>query len=114
MRNEDAVPFLLIKIMAKYIDADNLKRAIVKLSENEYNDGTIDDDVANGALDYVIVIINRLQQEQKDVGLENEIEEHSERMPMSEFTIDSEAEEFVKWAKQEFRHFYELGLKSRK
>lgn len=48
-----------------------------------------------------------------EVDLEKEIEEHSERMPMSEFTHESEAEEFVKWAKQEFRHFYELGKNSK-
>jgi hypothetical protein len=57
---------------------------------------------------------NFVEQEQPEVDLENEIEEHSEMMPMSEFTHESEAEEFVKWAKQEFRHFYERGVKAGK
>ena len=73
--------------MAKYIDADKLKRAIAKLSENEYNDGTLGDDVANGALDYVILIINRLQQEES-------ISDHYVRMGYcDEFKDDSKRKE---------------------
>lgn len=49
----------------KYIDADKLKEEIERLSATEYNDGTLGDDVTNGALDYVLEkIIPSLQQEQ--------------------------------------------------
>ncbi len=108
--------------MAKYIDADHLIEKILQL-QKEYAQTEVKEDnkamraVLGGqcfTLMEVVKIIQSLQDEQPEVDLEKEIEEHSERMPMSEFTIDSEAEEFVKWAKQEFRHFYELGLKSRK
>ena len=48
-----------------YIDADKLKEKIKKFSATEYNDGALGDDVANGALDYVLEeIIPSLQQEQ--------------------------------------------------
>jgi hypothetical protein len=52
--------------------------------------------------------------EVKEVDLEKEIEEHAICMPMSEFTHDSEAEDFYEWAREEFRYFFELGLKAQK
>lgn len=55
-----------------------------------------------------------LRQEQPEVDLERKIDEHSEQMPMSEFTHESEADRYIEWAKGEFRHFYELGLNARK
>lgn len=48
--------------------------------------------------------------EVKEVDLEKEIEEHVIYMPMSEFTHESEVEDFHEWAREEFRHFFELGL----
>lgn len=52
----------------KYIDADKLKAEIERFSATEYGDNTLGDDVANGALDYVLEeIIPSLQQEQ-DMG----------------------------------------------
>lgn len=52
----------------KYIDADKLKAEIERFSATEYGDNTFGDDVANGALDYVLEeIIPSLQQEQ-DMG----------------------------------------------
>lgn len=54
------------------------------------------------------------EQEQPEVDLEKEIEEHAENMPHGEFTHDSECREHEEWAKREFRYFYELGLNARK
>ena len=49
----------------QYINVDNLKEEIKKLSATEYGDNTFGDDVANCALDYVLEeIIPSLQQEQ--------------------------------------------------
>lgn len=59
-----------------YIDADRLKEEIKKFSATEYNDGTLGDDVANGALEYVLEkIIPSLQQEQPEVDLKKDEEE---------------------------------------
>ena len=52
--------------------------------------------------------------EVKEVDLEKEIEEHVESMPMSEFTHESEVDAHWDWARKEFRHFFELGLKVQK
>lgn len=52
--------------------------------------------------------------EVKEVDLEKEIEEHVLGMPMSEFTHDGEVEGYLDWAREEFRHFFELGLKAQK
>ncbi len=52
----------------KYIDADKLKAEIERFSATEYGDNTFGDDIANGALDYVLEkIIPSLQQEQPEV-----------------------------------------------
>ena len=52
----------------KYINVDKLKEEINRFSATEYGDNTFGDDVANGALDYVLEeIIPSLQQEQ-DMG----------------------------------------------
>lgn len=51
----------------KYIDVEKLKTEIERFSATEYGDNTFGDDVANGALDYVLEeIIPSLQQEQPD------------------------------------------------
>ena len=50
----------------------------------------------------------------KEVDLEKEIEEHVVGMPMSEFTHESEVDDYWDWAREEFRHFFELGLKAQK
>ena len=51
--------------MSKYIDAEKLIAEIERLSATEYGGNTFGDDVANGALDYVLEeIIPSLQQEQ--------------------------------------------------
>ncbi len=49
------------------------------------------------------------QQEQQEVNIEKEIEEHIEGMPMSEFTHESEVDTHYGWARKEFRYFFELG-----
>lgn len=53
--------------MNRYIDAEKLKTEIERFSATEYGDNTFGDDVANGALDYVLEeIIPSLQQEQPE------------------------------------------------
>ena len=53
----------------KYIDAERLKAEIERFSATEYGDNTFGDDIANGALDYVLEeIIPSLQQEQESVA----------------------------------------------
>lgn len=54
------------------------------------------------------------KQEQPEVDLEKEIEEHVKGMPMSEFTHESEVGDHWDWAREEFRHFFELGFNARK
>lgn len=51
----------------KYIDADKLIAEIERFSATEYGGNTLGDDVAKGALDYVLEeLIPSLQQEQPD------------------------------------------------
>jgi hypothetical protein len=53
--------------MNKYIDSEKLIAEIERFSGTEYVGNTLGDDVANGALDYVLEeIIPSLQQEQPD------------------------------------------------
>lgn len=57
--------------MSKYIDAEKLIAEIERFKATEYGDNTFGDDVANGALDYVLEeIIPSLQQKQPEVELE--------------------------------------------
>lgn len=100
----------------KYIDADKLKAEIDK-RYREYRTKSKGDKYYEGmadSLDYFEQFIDSLQQEQPEVDLKKEIEEHADTMPMCEFTHDSEVEDYLDWARTEFRHFYELGLKARK
>jgi hypothetical protein len=60
----------------------------------------------------LLSFINTL--EVKEVDLDKEIEEHALCMPMSEFTNDGEIDDYLDWARKEFRHFYELGLRAQK
>lgn len=56
-------------MMNKYIDADKLIAEIERFRASEYGGNTLEDDVANGALDYVLEeIIPSLQQEQPEYG----------------------------------------------
>ena len=107
--------------MSKKIDKNALVAEIEKRKEISFNISERKDEPELAmyhrgkgvAYDELLDLINSIPDEPASEDLEKEIEEHSERMPMSEFTIDSEAEEFEKWAKQEFRHFYELGKNSK-
>lgn len=57
--------------MKKYIEAEKLIAEINRFRATEYGDNTFGDDVANGALDYVLEeIIPSLQQEQPEDDLE--------------------------------------------
>ena len=99
----------------KYIDADKLIKSV-----NNYQEGAKaalnptdgDADYYKGKIDAckdIQEFINSHQQEQQEVNIEKEIEEHVEDMPMSEFTHESEVDIHYDWARKEFRYFYELG-----
>jgi len=94
----------------KYIDAEKLISEIEKFSSVEYSD-TLCDDVANGALNYVLEeIIPALQQEQPEVDLEKEIEQYA-------IGFIGELRNYKDWTPRIARfarHFYELGLDARK
>lgn len=99
--------------MCKYIDANKLKIEIERLQcEQSYKD-VMEEMRYQFAIMDILDIIDSLQQDQPDVDLEKEIDEHVEGMPMSEFTHESEVDIHYDWARKEFRYFYELGLKSR-
>ena len=94
--------------MSKYIDSEKLIAEIERLSATEYGDNTFGDDVANGALDYVLEeIIPSLQQEQPEIDLEKEIDSF---FPESYFDTAINFDDAVDIA----RHFYKLGLNARK
>ena len=107
--------------MAQYIDKDALveeienriKKYILLQQKPEMSDLQEElqnkIDCLNSIKGY---ILNTL--EVKEVDYEKEIEEHVLSMPMSEFTHESEVEGYWDWAREEFRHFYELGLKAQK
>ena len=61
------------------------------------------------AIIYAFDSLPTVTQEQSDLDLEKEIDEHVEGMPMSEFTHESEVDIHYDWARKEFRYFYELG-----
>ena len=106
----------------KYIDADLLRKEIehridilsdvsIKCAKNDdmemhnyYHGKAI-------SLDELLSFIDSLQQEQPEIDLEKEIEEHVIYMPHGEFASDNELQEDVEWARKEFQHFYELGLR---
>lgn len=94
--------------MKKYIDAEKLKKII-----NNLDTETCISEEATGfydAIDKVCDVIDSLQQEQPEVDLEEEIEEHAIYMPHGEFASDNEIIEDMEWSRKEFRHFYELGF----
>ena len=92
--------------MMKYIDTEKLKAEIERFSATEYEGNTLGEDVAKGALDYVLEeIIPSLQQEQPEVDLEKEIEE---------YCGDRNVRPVPDLMEQVARHFYELGLNARK
>lgn len=64
-------------------------------------------DLCNDVADYLETLPKTISED-----IEKEIEEHAGCMPMSEFTHDSEIPEYEDWAKNEFRYFYDLGLKA--
>lgn len=90
----------------KYIDADQLKAEIERFSATEYGGNTFGEDVANGALDYVLEeIIPSLQQEQPEVDLEKEIDDYIKGC-LGGLT----GREIASCA----RYFYELGFNTKK
>ena len=81
------------------------KGCMLGLRNLDYYQGKVD------ALNDTISFLDTL--EVKEVDLEKEIEEHVVDMPMSEFTHESEVDDYWDWARKEFRHFFELGLKAK-
>ena len=100
----------------KYIDADKLITEIERRKKELFEIGgdTFENKWACGSLDSIKAFVISLQQEQLDVDLEKEIEEHVEGMPMSEFTHESEVDIHYDWARKEFRYFFGLGLNAGK
>ena len=96
--------------MAQYIPLEPLVAEIKRL--HEAHSGKYGCDEVGLNLEYLEDFLDTL--EAKEVDLEKEIEEHVIGMPMSEFTHDSEVEGFWDWAREEFRHFFELGIKAQK
>ena len=106
--------------MAQYIDKSPLVaeieskikklRSNLEICKTENDRKTIS--LCIGCYNGILSILNNL--EVKEVDLEKEIEEHVLGMPMSEFTHESEVEGFWDWAREEFRHFFELGIKAQK
>ena len=106
--------------MAQYIDKSPLVaeieskikklRSNLEICKTENDRKTIS--LCIGCYNGILSILNNL--EVKEVDLEKEIEEHAIDMPMSEFTNDGEVEDYLDWARKEFRHFFELGLKVQK
>ena len=93
--------------MAQYLDKEVLVEKIEKRKKQNVltNEGAFEEDVD------ILCLLDTL--DVKEVDLEKEIEEHALYMPMSEFTNDGEVEDYLDWAREEFRHFYELGLKTK-
>ena len=99
--------------MNRYLDIEKLIAEIERFKATEYGGNTLGDDVANGALDYVLEeIIPSLLQEQPEVDLEKETKrwwkEHLHLNPENQLWMD--AHQSVSLA----RYFYELGLNARK
>ena len=108
-----------------HIDAEKLKEKIQPNYENAKNraryaaqTGTSTDcarlDEAKSTYEFILYLIDSLQQEQPEINLEREIEEHVVHMPHGEFASDNERQEDVEWARKEFHYFFELGLNARK
>lgn len=96
----------------KYIDAERLKVEIERFSATEYGDNTFGDDIANGALDYVLEeIIPSIQQEQQEVDLEKELVSICKTYGITEH-LDAELGPLD--IRNIAHHFYELGLNARK
>lgn len=96
--------------MKKYIDAEKLKGFVIELKERAKRNSCDTWGIVPDALEEVENFIDSLQQEQIEVDIEKEIEEHAIYMPHGEFASDNEIIEDMEWARKEFRHFYELGF----
>lgn len=106
----------------KYIDAERLQKEVKRLERAAHKSAL---DCADSetrkfhegkalAYQFVGILIDSLQQEQPEVDLEKEIEEHVIYMPHGEFASDNERQEDVEWARKEFRYFYKLGFNAKK
>ena len=101
--------------MSKYIDTDLLKKEIKRLKD-EYTDIAIDSQRgwvnANFVIDdleQLLSQIDSLQKEQPEVDLEEEMDRFFEEMPVQEHeNIFEDTFQMIA------RHFYELGLNTRK
>ena len=97
---------LFIDLDMKYIDAERLIAEIKKFSATEYGGTTLEDDVANGALDYVIeVVIPSLQQQQHEVDLTEEIDRYCgtrDVRPVPDF-METVARHFAKWGAEHLK-----------
>ena len=98
----------------RYIDADKVISEIQRLRDVHSGDHGFDEVGLN--LEYLGDFITTLlsKQEQPEVDIEKEIEEHAIYMPHGEFATDNELLDDMEWARKEFRHFYEVGFNAGK
>lgn len=100
-----------------YIDAEKLKAEVERIRQDWLGDSTGLEvgeigaafEAAESILDSIDNIIDSLQQEQPEVELEEEIEKELR----SHYNDDQDVY-WWNYLKNSFRHFYELGLNTRK
>ena len=98
----------------KYIDADHLRAEIEKTYMLEIAPWLSGVSAKSAIYDYVMPIVDSLQQEQPEVDLEKEID----RMWNPRFNLGWDDNSLLSINHKSFeaiaRHFYELGLNARK
>ena len=104
----DALHTELVNLLKRYRIGEETARTIADRIADTYGAQRYMDGICDG--------LNKedTKQEQPEVDIEKEIEEHTVYMPHGEFTSDNEVIEDMEWARKEFRYFYELGLNARK
>ena len=95
----------------KYIDAEKLIAEIKRFSATEYGCNTFGDDVANGALDYVLEeIIPSLQQEQP--SLPSNLDEAAEESSKEVYPYEDDSHVYDRMLVNEAREYHEDGFKA--
>lgn len=61
-----------------------------------------------------ILTKDTIEAEEKEVDIEKEIEERAECVSCCDFCHERDYLERIDWCKEQFRHFYNLGLNSKK
>ena len=98
----------------KYIDADHLRAEIEKTYMLEIAPWLSGVSAKSAIYDYVMPLIDSLQQEQPEVDLEKEIERFLNSEESTSHTNAGGYDVAFKDSVKIARHFYELGLNARK